>query len=417
MESRSPQPEAVPTNAPTASRRPAGRRRLLGPWLVGLLAAALGYVGSRYLAETLTHESTDDAFIEGHVVLIAPKVAGQVQAVHVVDNQPVRQGDLLVEIDPRDYDAALDQKQSALARAKANQSLIEAGFVLLRTRIATAQASADQAQADLLGAKATADRAQADFDRAKRLPQPSVISPQDFDAAKAAALAAAAGSRSAQDKVRSEGSKVQEAQAQLTAAESAYDLAKAEVQQARAELQTGELNLSYTKITAPSDGRVTRRSVEPGGYVQVGQSLMALVPTNLYVVANFKETELTDMRPGQPATLVIESYPARVFRGHVESIQAGSGARFSLLPPENAVGNYVKVVQRVPVKIVFDEPLPPDRVVGPGMSVVPEVTVQTWRMPGWSFEVIGLLAGVLAAIVARRIWNRPGTKPPSPAPQ
>ena len=154
------------------------------------------------------------------------------------------------------------------------------------------------------------------------------------------------------------------------------ETAKAAVQQAEAKLQQAELNLSYTKIIAPLDARVTARSVQLGNYVQPGQALMALVPRDVWVVANFKETQLTHMKPGQPVELSVDAYPNKKFKGKVDSLQAGTGARFSLLPPENAVGNYIKVVQRIPVKIIFDEELPTNLDIAPGMSVVPEVKVK-----------------------------------------
>ena len=166
------------------------------------------------------------------------------------------------------------------------------------------------------------------------------------------------------------------AEAEVVLSEAGVETATAAVQQAEARLQQAELNFSYTKIIAPMDGRVTARTVQPGNYVQPGQALLALVPKDVWVTANFKETQLTYMRPGQPVELRVDAYPNRKFKGHVDSLQAGTGARFSLLPPENAVGNYVKVVQRVPVKIVFDDPLPDGLDIAPGMSVVPEVKVR-----------------------------------------
>jgi membrane fusion protein (multidrug efflux system) len=166
------------------------------------------------------------------------------------------------------------------------------------------------------------------------------------------------------------------APSQVAFSRSQVETSAAEVGQAQAAVRQAELNLSYTKIFAPQAGRITRKSVEPGNYVQVGQTLFSIVPDQLWVVANFKETQLRYMRPGQPATIKVDAYPDQVFKGHVDSVQAGSGAAFSLLPPENATGNYVKIVQRVPVKIVFDHPPDPTHPLGPGMSVEPEVKVR-----------------------------------------
>jgi membrane fusion protein (multidrug efflux system) len=204
--------------------------------------------------------------------------------------------------------------------------------------------------------------------------------------AQAAAAAAAGELRHTESQVDESEARVGEARGQLAAASAAphqvaasrsqVDAASAEIQQAQAAIQQAELNLSYTKIYAPESGRVTRRMVEEGAYLQVAQSLFAIVPDDLWVTANFKETQLTYMRPGQPAMISVDAYPGKVFNAHVDSIQRGSGAAFSLLPPENATGNYIKVVQRVPVKIVFDEPPDPSYALGPGMSVNPAVRVK-----------------------------------------
>jgi membrane fusion protein, multidrug efflux system len=274
-----------------------------------IATAALAIVGIGYGAfaifHSFTNESTDDAFVDAHIILTAPKIAGRVAAVHIDDNQDVKKGDLLVEIDPADAEAALAQAKAKLGHDQA------------------AQLKADQ-----------------DLKRQQDLFHKGAISPQDRD----------------------------------TAIQNAATT-KADVQTDNAAIQQAELNLSYTKIFAPEDGRVTKKAVEPGDYVQVGQDLFMLVTPERWTTANFKETQLRDMRPGQPAQVSVDAYPDHPLRGHVDSIQAGSGARFSLLPPENATGNYVKVVQRVPVKIVLDEQPDVQRALGPGMSVVPTVTV------------------------------------------
>ena len=274
-----------------------------------IAAAVLAIVGIGYGAfamfHSFTHESTDDAFVDAHIILTAPKIAGRVATVHIDDNQDVKNGDLLVEIDPADAETALAQAKAKLGHDQA------------------AQLKADQ-----------------DLKRQQDLFRKGAISPQDRD----------------------------------TATQNAATT-KADVQTDKAAIQQTELNLTYTKIFAPEDGRVTKKAVEPGDYVQVGQNLFALVTPERWTTANFKETQLREMRPGQRAEVTVDAYPDHPLRGHVDSIQAGSGARFSLMPPENATGNYVKVVQRVPVKIVLDEQPDVQRVLGPGMSVVPTVTV------------------------------------------
>ena len=304
---------------------------------VVIVAAVLAIVGIAYgslaMFHSFTHESTDDAFIDVHFVSVAPKIAGRVAVVHVDDNQLVKKGDVLVEIDPDDF-------QVALAQAKANLAKDKAG----------------QIQSD-----ANEKRAQGLFTR-------KVISTQERDTNVAAS-----------------------------------DASKASVAADEAAVEQAQLNLGYTKIKAPIDGYVTKEAVTTGDYVQVGQALMSLVPPRVWVTANFKETQLQSMRPGQPTTISIDAYEERELRGHVDSIQAGSGAAFSLMPPENATGNYVKVVQRVPVKIVLDDQQDPQRVLGPGMSVVPTVFVGGEVAAAWKVASAGIIL-VVGVIVGAALW-------------
>jgi membrane fusion protein, multidrug efflux system len=285
--------------------RPLHRRPLVIA-LALVLTAGLAVLGARYLVHARHYESTDDAFIEGRIISITPRAAGHVVAVRVDDNQVVQAGQVLVEIDPRDYAARVDQ-----------------------------------ARAQVQAAETEAQRAATDAERVRVLFARQLVAKQDLDHA---------------------------------VAESRTTQAQAAV--ARETLAQASLELSYTTIQAPEAGRVTRRVVEQGMFVQVGQALMAVVPNDFWVIANFKETQLNDMRPGQPATVRVDAQRGRTLRGHVDSIQTGTGARFSLLPPENATGNFVKVVQRVPVKIVLDDAPDPAQPLGPGMSVVPEVRVR-----------------------------------------
>ena len=366
-----------------------------------LLALAL-FFGLRYLAQTLTHESTDDAFIDGDVVTLAPKVAGQIKHVLVHANQAVKAGELLVEIDPRDLQVAFEQKQAALAAAQANVELLKSSLDLFRTEIATAEATAKQSAADAAAAAASNEKAKADLKRAEELVAKQTISPQEFDSAKAAATWGEANLKSQQEKTAGDQSKIGQAHAQFQAGVKAYERAVAQTHQAELDVQQAQLNLSYTSITAPEDGVVTKKAAQPGNYVQIGQNLMALVPSNVYVTANFKETQLDNIRVGQKVKITIDSVPGGPFSGYVQSIQAGSGSAFSLLPPENAVGNYVKVVQRVPVRILFDKPVEATHVLGPGMSVVPSVRVKGLEIPEVA-EV--LLAAVLAAIAGSLWWR------------
>jgi membrane fusion protein (multidrug efflux system) len=289
---------------PPTPRPPLYRRRgFVIAATVALVIVLAG--GGWYWLYSRSRVSTDDAFIESRIIRIGSQVAGQVERLAVSDNQHVKEGDVLVQIDDRDYRAVAEQAQAA-ARAAA----------------------------------VAAQNAAQDAHRAEELFKRALIARQAYEGAVATAHTRAA-----------------------------------EAEAARKREAEAWLKVSYTKIVAPEAGRVTNRTVEEGQYVQVGQSLMTVVPDDLWVVANFKETQLEKIRPGQPVEVRVDAYPGVVLRGHVDSIQAGTGARFSLLPPENATGNFVKVVQRVPVKIVFDAPLPAGVTLGPGMSVVPTVRV------------------------------------------
>lgn len=386
--------QPVPSNPPSPLN---GKQlaKLNTPWFLWPATVALAlllFFGLDYLVTALTHESTDDAFIEGHVVSIAPRIAGQVSVVHVLDNQLVRSNDVLVEIDPADYATAAAQKHSSAEAAEANYKTVVAALELMTAKVATAVATRDQSKADADAAAATDARAQADFQRDEELRKQNTISAQEFDAAQAAVKQADANLAAARQKAVADASKVDEAKAQLAATKTAVGMALAQFHEAQGNEQAARLDLSYTKIYAPCDGRVTRKAVEAGNYVQAGQMLCSIVPNEVWVVANFKETQLKHMRPGQPAVVEIDAL-GKSLRARVDSIQSGSGARFSLLPPENATGNYVKVVQRVPVKILFNEPLPADHTIGPGLSVQPSVRVSRFGIPDWA---IGLLAIVLA---------------------
>jgi membrane fusion protein, multidrug efflux system len=374
--------QSIPADSAAETKR--GRNGLNSPWVLWpatIALAVLLYWGLGYLAHSLTHEATDDAFVEGHVVAIAPKVSGHVSKVYVQDNQSTKKGDLLVEIEASDYEARVAQKRASIRTSEANLKAVLGVLELMAAKVETAKAIAKQAHSQADASRAVFDRAQADFKRARDLIKAGTISAQDFDAAEAQAKQTAATLKADEENAAADDSKVSEAKAQWTATQAGADLARAQVNQSQTDIHLAELDLSYTKLVAPCDGRVTRKAVEPGSYVEIGQMLLAIVQPEFWVVANFKETQLAEMRPGQSAEIVIEAFPNKTLRGHVDSIQSGSGARFSLLPPENAVGNFVKVVQRVPVKIVFDEPLESEGTVGPGMSARPSVHVKGYSIP------------------------------------
>ena len=351
--------QAVASSAKNARPRQP-RRRLLAVFVLGALlvgGSTAWYVGNA------GYETTDDAAVEAHVIQVSPKISAHVKAVRFDDNYQVKRGDLLIELDPRDFEVSAASATANLASAQGKLKEVEA-------QQNAAQASLGQAKADLVSAQATADNAEADFNRNKTLYQTRVIDRREYDASVAQAKSAAANMESAAKKVAS-----QEAQVRLASAQ--YATATAEEKQAGAQLREAELQLSYTKIFAPFDGRITKKSVEPGNYVQPGQTLFSLVPPEVWVVANFKETQLKQMKVGQPVSVRVDAIPGRDFNAHIESFQVGTGGRFTLLPPENATGNFVKVVQRVPVKIVFDEPPEKLERLWAGESVEPKVDIRS----------------------------------------
>ena len=405
MNETPPQPK---TASPAANEaKPA---RLNSPFFIwpaaGALAVAL-FFGLVFFITAMTHESTDDAFIAGHVVSIAPRIAGQVSAVHIVDNELVSSNELLVEIDPADYALTVAQKSAAADSQTANYKTVVAAYQLMQAKVATAQASARKAQADADAAEATAKKSRADFERAQDLLKQRTISQQEFDTQLAANTRAQADLESARQNVLEESSKVDEADKQLAAAFQEVGMALAQWSEAQTNTAVANLNLSYTKLSAPADGRVTRKAVEVGDYVQAGQQLMSIVPTEVWVVANFKESQLKKMAVNQPVRVEIDALGGKSFRAHVDSVQAGSGAQFSLLPPENATGNFVKVVQRVPVKIIFDEPLPAGHTIGPGLSVTASVRVSGFTVPDFVTMLAAILLAIAAAFLFRFILNRP----------
>lgn len=326
--------------------------------VVVVVAAALG---GRHAWRARLYESTDDAFIDGTVVRVAPQVPGRVAAVPVASNQRVQAGDVLVSIDPSDLRIELSRAQAT--RAQAEGRLVEA-----RAQVSVAHAAFDQAHASAQVADVEAHNAAQDLRRYQQVSS-GAVSRQALDNAATTAKRTAAETTLAASRERA-------AQAQIELAESAVVTAQAEVVSADVLVRKAEQQLSYAQVTAPIAGQVTMKGVESGDFVQVGQALMALVANDVWVVANFKETQLAEMKPGQRVEVRADAFPSRSLRAHVESIQAGAAARFSLMPPENATGNYVKVVQRVPVRIGFDEPAENLRSLAPGMSVVPEVRVR-----------------------------------------
>jgi len=297
-----------------------------------------------------SHVTTDDAYVDGTVALVSSRVAGTVTNVYIEDNWTVKEGELLLTLDHRDYDVRIEQAQAQLDRAK--QTIDE-----LYSQVGAAKSGVALAGSQL-------KQARIDFNRAKSLKDQGVVSSAQYDQAETGLRIATADEALAEHQLR----QAQAALGSETVDHSHYD--RPIVKQAEAALEQTKLDLAYTKITAPFAGIVTHKTVHVGNRVQVGEPLLAVVPLGkLYMTANFKETQLTDVRVGQNAEIVADIYPGHTYKGHVDSISMGTGAAFSLLPPENATGNWVKVVQRVPVKIVFNSPPPPDKPLRLGLSV------------------------------------------------
>ena len=337
------------------------RRTVLSAIGAILLASVLGG-GYLYLDYAERFQSTDDAFIAARQFSLAPKVSGYLTAVPVTDNEHVAAGDVIARIDDRDYRIALEQAEAQVAAAQASIENIDAQLNVQQAQISANQAQVDQTQASLVFAQQQAERYQ-------HLEQTGYGSVQNSQQYTSQLHQQEAALQSAQANLRL-------AQRQVESLKAQHNSAVANLAQAEAQRDQAKLNLSYTTVTAAQPGRIVNLGAAAGQFAQPGTSLTMFVPDEIWVTANFKEIQLDRMRPGEPVTLEIDAYPGRTIRGHVDSIQSGSGTTFSLLPAQNATGNYVKIVQRVPVKIVMDNP-PDDVALGPGMSVVPTARVDS----------------------------------------
>lgn len=306
------------------------KKRVIVPTITGLILLIFGFIVS---INSMYYKSTDDAFVEGHIVTVAPRVSGPVEKLYIEDNKEVKKGDLLLEIDPKDYETKLKQSKAKLEEAKA--ALINANNQVEKTF-------------------SQLDFAKNDYTRYSQMYSKGISSTQDYDEAK---------------------TKLTTAQAENKSAVAKYKELKASIKKLEAEVEENELNLSYTKIYASQDGKITHRTVEQGNYVQIAQPLFAIAQDDVWIVANFKETQVANMKKGQSVKIKIDAFGRKKFNGKVDSIQMASGAKASLFPPENAVGSYVKIVQRIPVKIVFTDDISQMNII-PGMSVVPTVKVK-----------------------------------------
>lgn len=326
--------QSVETEQPSKSK---GIKRKIAFIFVAILLVCAGF----YVVNEMQYESTDDAYVENISVNVAPKVSGQIDNIYISDNQYVTAGELVATIDSADYKVRVDQANANYEKIKLDQT---------------------NAKANLVASESNIDLAKKDLERYRNLYKQGAVSKQTLDSAEVKYNSAKAGLTQAQQALLSDENKT---------------VADANLANAKAAKDKAELDYSYTKIYAPQSGTVASRRVEKGMYVNVGSPLFSLVPDEVWVVANFKENQLRHMKPGQPVDIKIDTYPDHVFKGKIDSIQRASGAKSSLFPPENAVGSFVKIVQRIPVKIVFTEKIDKEKYnVVPGMSVVPKVKVK-----------------------------------------
>jgi membrane fusion protein (multidrug efflux system) len=330
-----------------------------------------------YMRYKSTHISTDDAFVDGHIHTIAAKINGTVKRIYVDSNQYVKAGDLLLEIDPADYDVKVNEAASAVNAETAKLAEKEAGIQASQKMLVELAAKAEAAKANQQLQEANLRQAETDIRRAKALIKKEAISKEKYDRTLTAYDVSAAQVKASKDLLKQAEVALETQRAVVKQAEAAKVTQVSVVKQKEAVLDTAKLNFGYTRIYASTEGYITKKSVEVGNEIQPGQPLMAVVPLNdIYVTANYKETQLEKVRPGQKVDISVDTYPGKVFKGKVDSIMAGTGSVFSLFPPENATGNYVKVVQRIPVKIVFDQNTDPHHVLRMGMSVVPTVLIR-----------------------------------------
>jgi len=343
------------------------KKRPVLPILGVLLLALIGYFGYRWW-EGRNWEETDNAQVEGHVTPVLPRVGGYVAQVRVEENQQVKAGDTLLVIDDRDLRAKLEQANADLAAA---EEQVTGGSGQAVAQAAAAQAQAGAARANIGAAEANAEKARRDVERLRPLAERNIVSKQQFDGVVAAAQAAEAQVRAARENANA-------AASQATAAGAGVRVTRSRIESARAARDAAALQLGYAVVVAPMDGVVARKSAEVGQMVQPGQPLMTVVPLNdVWVTANLKETQTRDLRPGDPVEVEVDAYPGHTFHGKLQSISPATGARFSLLPPDNATGNYTKVVQRIPVRVRFDGRQDAQHPLRPGMSATVRIKARS----------------------------------------
>ncbi|MDX9714652.1 MAG: HlyD family secretion protein [Dissulfurispiraceae bacterium] len=353
-----------------------GKRKRIAFITLGLLIVICITALLFYLKYSALHISTDDAFIDADIHTVASKISGTVKHVYVKDNQHIKQGDLLLSINPEDYQAKVQEAHAALAVNKAKHNAASASCESAKKRLDEIILASESAKALLMQQQADLGQAERDMNRADELYKINAVSKERREQTMTAFDVAKAKVKAAEDNLAKALSSIETHKAVIIEAEAAIKFQAAEIRKSETELNTANLNQGYTKIYASVDGIITKRSVQTGNHVQPGQALMAVVPLhNIWITANYKETQLKNVKPGQKVRIKVDMYPDRVFEGKIDSIMAGTGAAFSLFPPENATGNYVKIVQRIPVKIVFlksDD----ENILRVGMSVVPTILVK-----------------------------------------
>jgi membrane fusion protein (multidrug efflux system) len=366
----------APPAAVAEPLEPEKKRNPLVLIVVALVLLAGAYYGFTRYQFSKAHESTDDAAVEGDVYPVIPRVSGPVLKVFVDDNQVVKKGDTLVTIDKADYIQRVNAAQAALLAAQAQVTAARAGVGTAQAGVGTAQANVRTAQTTIGVSAANRARLQQDLARSTKLRNQDIIPQSEYDAVSANLKATSAQQSTAQDQVSVARNQVTAAQQQVAQAQQQVAVAQAVVKQRQSDLDNAKLQLSYTTLLAPANGIVSKKSVQPGQVVSPGQQLIGLVSSGkTWVIANFKETQLENMKVGQPVKLEVDAYPNEEFDGHIESLSAATGARFALLPPDNSTGNFVKVTQRVPIKIVLNKE-DPEHPLRAGMSVNAIVTVK-----------------------------------------
>jgi membrane fusion protein (multidrug efflux system) len=347
---------------------------ILFPFIILIGAVALFF----YREYHATHISTDDAFVDGRVHVVASKIPGTVKVIHVKDHQFVKKGDPILEIDPMDYEVRVKEAKAGLETERAKLTEIRDRVDTAKKQLMGIVASLEEAKANLELQEATFRQAEVDFKRAELLLKKEVIPRENFDKAKTGYDVAVAQTKAARERIKQLEASLETQKAVIKQTETSLIPQHAQIQQKDATLKGVELNRGYTKIYSSSEGFIAKKSVEIGNQIQSGQYLMAIVPLDdIWITANYKETQLERVRPGQKVKIKVDTYPGKVFDGRVDSVMAGTGAVFSLFPPENATGNYVKIVQRIPVKILLDKETDSAHVLRIGMSVVPTILVDS----------------------------------------